>query len=138
MDAKLFLAALAVWGAFAVAGILNGVFRESFLAPKVSEHASHVLSTLVLVGVIFAGSFLFLLVLANLEIDYSKADLVLVGVVWVVLTVVFEFGFGHFVAGNSWSTLLTDYNLLNGRVWSLVLLAVFVAPSFWGCIFQKI
>ncbi|OYT66987.1 hypothetical protein B6V00_02130 [ANME-1 cluster archaeon ex4572_4] len=77
MDAKLFLAALAVWGAFAVAGILNGVFRESFLAPKVSEHASHVLSTLVLVGV-------------------------------------------------------------NGRVWSLVLLAVFVAPSFWGCIFQKI
>jgi hypothetical protein len=44
-----------------------------------------------------------------------------IGVIWLILTIGFEFGFGHYVAGNSWEKLLADYNILNGRVWSLFL-----------------
>ena len=42
------------------------------------------------------------------------------------MTVAFEFGFGHFVAGHSWQRLLGDYNLLEGRVWLLFLLWILV------------
>ena len=41
-----------------------------------------------------------------------------VGAAWVVLTVAFEFGFGHYVAKQSWDTLLADYNLRRGTVHS--------------------
>ncbi|MEW6447103.1 MAG: hypothetical protein AB1426_03305, partial [Bacillota bacterium] len=51
-----------------------------------------------------------------------------IGLIWLVLTVAFEFGFGHFVMGHSWSRLLHDYNLLKGRLWVLVLLWVAIAP----------
>jgi hypothetical protein len=50
----------------------------------------------------------------------------------VVLTVLFEFGFGHFVMGNSWDTLLADYNVLEGRIWVMVLITETVAPYLMG------
>ena len=50
------------------------------------------------------------------------------GTVWVAATIVFEFTFGHWVMGHSWSYLLADYNLFAGRLWTLVLASVAVAP----------
>jgi hypothetical protein len=47
---------------------------------------------------------------------------------WLAMTITFEFGFGHFVAGDPWSRLLHDYNILEGRVWGLFLLWVTVSP----------
>lgn len=47
---------------------------------------------------------------------------------WLTATVVFEFGFGHYVIGHSWDRLLRDYNLLEGRVWLLFLTATTVIP----------
>jgi apolipoprotein N-acyltransferase len=43
-------------------------------------------------------------------------------------TIAFEFGFGHFVAGHSWSKLLADYNVFNGRLWLLVLVWITIMP----------
>jgi hypothetical protein len=55
-------------------------------------------------------------------------DAFLVGLLWVVLTVAFEFLAGHYIFGNSWETLLADYNVFRGRVWLLVLLTNLLAP----------
>jgi hypothetical protein len=52
-----------------------------------------------------------------------------VGAAWVGMTVAFEFGFGHYVARQSWSTLLADYDLRRGRLWPLVLAATAAAPA---------
>lgn len=51
-----------------------------------------------------------------------------VAVLWVSMTVAFEFGFGHFVAGRPWAVLLADYNILQGRIWVLVPVTVASAP----------
>jgi hypothetical protein len=58
----------------------------------------------------------------------SPGDAWTTGGLWFGLTVAFEFLFGHFVAGHSWSRLLQDYNFLEGRVWLLVLAAILVVP----------
>jgi hypothetical protein len=42
--------------------------------------------------------------------------------------VLFEFGFGHYIAGHPWEKLVADYDVLEGRVWSLVLLAESLSP----------
>jgi hypothetical protein len=44
----------------------------------------------------------------------------------------FEFSFGHFVEGLSVDTMLADYNMLNGRLFILVLLSAFIAPVVCG------
>jgi hypothetical protein len=46
------------------------------------------------------------------------------------LTIAFEFGFG-LLTGNSPAVLLTDYNLLAGHFWPLVLLTIGFAPYFF-------
>jgi hypothetical protein len=55
----------------------------------------------------------------------------LIGAVWLALTLAFEFLAGHYLFGSSWERLLADYDLLRGRVWILVLLATLFAPA-WG------
>jgi hypothetical protein len=52
----------------------------------------------------------------------------LVGVLWVVLTVAFEFIAGHYLFGNPWPKLLADYDILHGRLWLLVLVTNLLAP----------
>ena len=50
------------------------------------------------------------------------------GLMWMILTIIFEFALDRLVVGDSWSKLLGDYNLLEGRVFSLFILWVALAP----------
>ena len=59
-------------------------------------------------------------------------DAVQVGVLWLALTLAFEFGFGHPVARKPWRALLADYNVTAGRVWLLVLVTTLFAPLVMG------
>ncbi|MDH3406474.1 MAG: hypothetical protein OEM48_05995, partial [Gammaproteobacteria bacterium] len=71
---------------------------------------------------------IYIWVIVRSWIPTSARQAVAIGMVWLGLTVTFEFLFGHFVAGHSWLRLLQDYNLLAGRVWILLLFWVAVAP----------
>jgi hypothetical protein len=61
----------------------------------------------------------------------GSAKLLEVGLLWLFLTVAFEFGFGR-LSGASWQALLADYDIPRGRLWPLVLLTTFLAPWLWG------
>jgi hypothetical protein len=52
-----------------------------------------------------------------------------VGGVWLVLTTIFEFGFGRSVAKKPWRDLLADYNLAEGRLWPVVLTWIAIGPE---------
>ena len=134
METKIFLYALGIWFILVVAAILNGAFRESFITSKVGEQVGHVISTVIFICVILVVTYLFL---SNLKINYTKTDLLLIGALWLILTILFEFVFSHYVMGHSWKMLFADYNILKGRVWSFVLLTTFIAPLLIGSILQK-
>lgn len=115
---------LFAWLLLAAVAIANGVLREYTYGKKVSELAAHQISTITAImfmGIVVWG-------LTRLWPIASAGQAWLIGVVWLVLTIAFEFGFGHFVAGHSWSKLSTDYNLLKGRLWSLLLIWIAVMP----------
>jgi len=57
---------------------------------------------------------------------------------WTAMTVCFEFGFFHFVAGVPWEKLLADYNLFAGRLWVLVLLTTLGGPAMIGVIQERV
>ena len=61
MDTRILLYAFGMWFIFVIAAILNGAFRVAFITPRVGEHAGHVISTFIFMGVILAGTYLFLI-----------------------------------------------------------------------------
>ena len=118
------LKAVLSWLPMVPIAILNGIIREKGYGKQVGELAAHQISTL-------SGAILFGIYIWGLGRFWpleSEARALGVGLIWLVLTVTFEFGFGRLVAGKSWSRLLQDYNPRSGRVWSLLLLWVAVAP----------
>jgi hypothetical protein len=120
--------ALAVWFLLLVAAVVNGVFRERVLVPRMGSQAGHVLSTVILCVLILALTWL---TISWIGPPAAKTA-VAIGGCWLLLTLAFEFGFGHYGAGKPWSELLMDYDVLHGRVWILVLITTAAAPWLAG------
>jgi len=134
MDARIFLYAFGVWVIFGILAIVNGVVRNRFYAPKIGEYPGHVISTIIGICFVVVGTYL---LIRFMKIDYANIALLLIGVFWVILTVLFEFVFGHYVIGNPWQKLLADYNILKGRVWGLFLLAELISPLLIGLLLTR-
>ncbi|MEI7613793.1 MAG: hypothetical protein WCK63_12860 [Betaproteobacteria bacterium] len=116
---------LLAWLVMLLVSIANGAIRDFSYGQQISELAAHQISTasgIVLLGMVIAGY-------CRLTPPSSAAEAISLGLFWVGLTLAFEFLFFHYVGGHSWSALLANYNVLEGRVWVLLLAWIAVAPS---------
>ena len=112
------------WIPMVAIAVLNGVIREAWYTKRLGELRAHQLSTLT--GAILFGIYIWALsLLRPLE---SAVHAVRMGSIWLVMTVCFEFLFGHYAARHPWKRLLRDYNLFAGRLWILLLAWVAAAP----------
>ena len=135
MEFKILLYALGIWVIFLILAIVNAIVRESIYAPRLGEDLGHAVSSIIAIIYTLAITYWFI---DRIKADVIGTDLLWIGVLWLILTVIFEFGFGHYVMGRSWDYLLADYNILKGRLWSLVLLTMLIAPPLWGLILSKL
>lgn len=116
---------IAVWFILVVLAIANGGARNALISPRFGEQAGHVASTIILCILIFIVS---LFSIRWIGPENCRSAL-LIGALWVAMTVAFEFIAGHYLFGNPWEKLLADYDILRGRVWLLVLAATFLSPA---------
>ncbi|MBK7229485.1 MAG: hypothetical protein IPH97_11650 [Ignavibacteriales bacterium] len=121
------------WFIFPFVGILNGVLREATYKNFVGDLTAHQISTVT--GLLFFG-IIFYFIFKKWEIKSVK-HAILIGLIWLGLTILFEFGFGHYIMGNSWQKLLHDYNIAEGRVWSLFLVWLTIAPFVFYKMFNR-
>lgn len=113
-----------LWVPMVAIAIGNGVLRQAWYGRHLSELRAHQVSTLT--GVLLLGAYMAWVFRRWPARPGSRAAAV--GAVWVVLTVGFEFLFGHYAAGHPWERLVADYNLAEGRLWPVVLAWVAAAP----------
>jgi hypothetical protein len=103
---------------------IHGTVRTLFLAPYIGDFLARQIS-------VFTGSLLILLV-AYLFVPWihveKKQQLIGVGMLWLVLTVLFELGFGHFAFGRSWESLGADFDVLHGGLLPFGLLVLTFSP----------
>ncbi len=125
MIKKYFLA----WFGMVVIAIANGALRQFGYLPLVGELAAHQISSVTIILFFF----LYFRIVSGKWPLRSAKEAWSVGILWLGMTIAFEFGFGHFVFGNPWSRLFHDYDLVEGRLWSLVLLAILIGPY---CVFR--
>jgi hypothetical protein len=117
--------ATATWLMFIPIAFINGAIRELILKRYMAELAAHMASCFMIsLAIIAAGYFM----LRRFASGTGDRTLWITGAIWVFMTILFEFFFGHYISGISWETLLHDYNLVQGRLWSLVLAAIFITP----------
>jgi hypothetical protein len=120
--------AVLVWLLLLVLAILNGAFREAVLNSALGPRMGHVVSTLLLSGLIVAVAGMTVPWIAPVT---SRAALA-VGILWMALTLAFEFGAGYWLFHKSLAELVYDYDLTRGRIWPLVLVATVLSPVLVG------
>jgi hypothetical protein len=119
----------ATWLLLLVIAVVGASLRERLLRPWLGDQWAHIAGSL-LVVLAFAG--IIWTTVRWISPTLERGQLITVGIIWLIATVGFEFGFGHYVMGRSRSRLLADYNLFAGRVWVLVLLTVLCMPLIAG------
>jgi hypothetical protein len=122
-----------VWMLMAVVAVLNGVFREMVLIPRTGEYEGHVASTALLVAAILAISYMYF---TSTETDYTRRELLLIGVAWTVLTVGFEFLVGY-AEQTPVEETLGQYDVFAGQVWIAVPLTLLAAPLLFGAVLSE-
>ena len=116
--------ALAVWLLIVVAESVHGTLRQLFLAPLVGDLAARRISFFVAVLLIFLITYFFI---RWIDAPTPKS-LFAIGLMWMILMTVFEFGLGLFAMNYSWQRMLEDYDLSRGGLMGLGLIFMIFAP----------
>jgi hypothetical protein len=119
------LRGIVVWILIILVESVHGTLRQLFLAPAIGDfHARQV--------AVFSGIALIFLI-AALTIRWvavrNFSESLLVGALWVALTVAFEVALGRVILGYDWSRILEDYDLSRGGLMGLGLLAMLFTPA---------
>ena len=115
---------LLAWVPMLMIAVANGAIRQATFAKSMTELRAHQLSTLI--GSVLIG--LFIRFVIRTWPPSSSREALLIGIVWLFLTIIFEFFMGLALARRPLSQVLHDYNLLAGRLWVLFLIWLALAP----------
>jgi hypothetical protein len=120
---------LLAWFVMLLVAVANGALRDFTYGRYLSELHAHQLSTLsgmILLGIVMWGY-------VHFWPPASMRQALFIGLLWMGLTVAFEFLFFHFVARHSWAELLSNYEVAQGRMWVFLLAWIVLAP----CLFYR-
>jgi hypothetical protein len=114
----------AIWLLIIFVESIHGTLRQIFLAPLVGDFPARRIAFFVGLILIFLITYLFI----RWVNAPSVKSLFAVGVVWMILTAMFEFGLGYFVLNYSWERMFEDYDLSRGGLMGFGLLFMAFAP----------
>ena len=115
---------LLYWLPMILLAVANGTFRQFILLDRFGELKAHQLSTLLLI--VLCSVYVWAIFL-RLSIQSTRQAFI-VGIVWVALTMIFEFGMGM-LANRPMENLLRDYQILSGHVWLIFLAWLLFLPA---------
>ncbi len=118
---------LLAWIPMIFLAILNGGLRDFTYGQVISQNLAHQISTITLILVFTV----YVWVLGRIWPLASLRQAALVGAVWLLLTVAFEFALGRFLSGLSWEEMFRAYDLLSGNLWMFVPLSVGLLPTIF-------
>ena len=116
--------ALAVWLLIVFAESVHGTLRQLFLAPLIGDFAARRIAFFVALLLIFLIAYFFIRWISAPNVQ----SLFAVGLMWMILMTLFEFGLGLFVMNYSWERMFEDYDVSRGGLMGFGLLFMIFAP----------
>ncbi len=116
---------LAIWVVFLILAIFNGGVRDFLIKPVLGEFRSQQVSAVTAIGL-----FAIVTWIAHRVWPIESAGMaILIGALWMGMTVIFEVGMVVWIAKKPLSAVREQYDILSGNLWMLVPLALLVLPS---------
>ncbi|MDR7308000.1 hypothetical protein [Rhodoferax saidenbachensis] len=122
----LLLKSLLTWLLILCLAVANGALREVVLIPSIGKSLGFILSGALLSVFVAFVAYAFVRFQPGITVSQGFR----IGILWVCLTLGFEFSFGRYVQHKSWAELLDAYTFKDGNVWPVVLLITLLAPYF--------
>lgn len=121
------------WLPMVFIGMANGIFRQLVLLNFLGELSARQMSSILLVILL---SLYVWLVYPRLRIT-STRNAFQVGCTWMFLTFIFETLLGYFISHLSVQQIFSEYNVLEGKFWPLVLLALLFLPVMFRVYYRE-
>jgi hypothetical protein len=118
------LKAAIIWTIIAVLAIANGAFREHVLTPAIGARIALPVSGILLSAIVLLVTWCCFRLIAGCK----QLTCLLIGLQWVLMTLLFEFAFGHFVANKPWPEIFRVFNFMQGDLFILVLVVSLFSP----------
>lgn len=118
------LRAFVVWLVIIAVESVHGIFRTLLLVPMMGDFPARQFS-------VFTGSLLIFVVTLLLNkwiAAKSTRQLLIIGALWVVLTVLFEITLGRLVLDLSWGRITEDYDITRGGLLGFGLTFMALSP----------
>ena len=118
------LRASLVWLVIIAVETVHGILRTLLLVPMMGDFPARQIS-------VFTGSLLIFgvtLFFINWIAARTRLRLLIVGTIWVLLTILFEITLGRLVLDLSWDRITEDYNITRGGFLVFGLLFMAVSP----------
>lgn len=118
------LRASLVWLVIIAVETVHGILRTLLLVPMMGDFPARQIS-------VFTGSLLIFgvtLFFINWIAARTRLRLLIVGTIWVLLTILFEITLGRLVLDLSWDRITEDYNITHGGFLVFGLLFMAVSP----------
>lgn len=119
----LFFKALGIWLLLVITAIINATLREKVLLAWIGKWSLPVSG-------ISLSLLIFLVTLAVIPLfaTHEPSHYWLIGSLWLMLTLSFEFLFGHYQMGKSWQEILEIFAIQRGNLMTVVLIITFLSP----------
>lgn len=131
-----YLKAFLFWFVLLAIALLNAVIRELTYKPALEPYIgawAHQISAIIASLLFFIAIFFFI---RHEKVRHSFGVLLSVGLMWVMLTVIFETLFGLFMQNMSIQEILKAYYFWNGELWILVVITMIISPVVADTIIQ--
>ena len=112
-----------LWLPMIFIAVINGAARDLLYKNYVGELTAHQISTVTLIIALW----IYIQFIIKKYTPRSEKKALFIGIFWMALTVIFEFGLG-IARGHSLSQLFNNYNILKGRIWVLIPIWITIAP----------
>jgi hypothetical protein len=122
---SLLLKTIGIWLIIVILAILNGAIREKLLTPNIGSSIALPMSGLLLSILILLVAFV---TMPSFFGSSERKTYIFIGAIWFLLTLSFEFLFGHFVAGKSWHEIIQVFNIKKGDLFIVVVFATLISP----------
>jgi hypothetical protein len=117
--------AVLVWLVIIAIETVHGILRTLLLVPLVGDFPARRVSVFTGSLLIFGVAYVFVRWIGA----KTRVRLLGVGLLWVVLTVLFEIALGRYALGLSWERIAEDYDVTRGGLLGLGLLFMAAAPT---------
>ena len=86
LEAEVLLYSVGIWLLLLVLVIVNAGIREAFYKPKLGDNLGHAISSIIAIGYTLIITYFFV---NYIKVSVTKIDLLLIGALWLTLTVAF-------------------------------------------------